>query len=375
MVLLRTLFFLSFQSPSVRKMASLSTPQIIPHLTADVDFTLFDCSWVPCSSRFVAIGSKLDGRGVIGTYKMTSKELIKEGEAVTKSAVRCGTFGATTLQERHLATGDFDGNLAVWDLESLDKPVWSVSAHKNVINAIDGVGGIGIGAGAPEICTASRDGTVKVWDPRLRDKPVMVVEPRAAQDKRDAWAVAFGNAFSEADRVLVSGYENGDIKMLDMRARKCRWETKLSKGVCSLQFDRKDIEMNKLLATCLEGRMHLWNMRTFNAKKGYAQLNEQHENATIWKGCHLPQNRDVFMTTAGSGSLALWTYEYPEKAKIENDGEVEGVVGNIRMLQECQVGEQAVAGFSWSPDKPGLGLCTSFDQKIRTLIVTKLNTL
>ena len=33
-----------------------------------------------------------------------------------------------------------------------------MKGHKEIINAIDGVGGLGIGEGAPEIVTASRDG-------------------------------------------------------------------------------------------------------------------------------------------------------------------------------------------------------------------------
>ena len=44
------------------------------------------------------------------------------------------------------------------DLEKLETPLYSVKAHKEIINAIDGIGGFGIGEGAPEIVTASRDG-------------------------------------------------------------------------------------------------------------------------------------------------------------------------------------------------------------------------
>ena len=33
-----------------------------------------------------------------------------------------------------------------------------MKAHSQIVNAIDGVGGLGIGEGAPEIVTASRDG-------------------------------------------------------------------------------------------------------------------------------------------------------------------------------------------------------------------------
>mgnify|MGYP000754310109 FL=1 len=38
--------------------------------------------------------------------------------------------------------------------------MYSVKAHSQIINAIDGVGGLGVGEGAPEIVTASRDGKV-----------------------------------------------------------------------------------------------------------------------------------------------------------------------------------------------------------------------
>jgi hypothetical protein len=43
-------------------------------------------------------------------------------------------------------------------MEKLDQPIYSVKGHTEIINAIDGVGGLGIGEGAPEIATASRDG-------------------------------------------------------------------------------------------------------------------------------------------------------------------------------------------------------------------------
>jgi hypothetical protein len=44
------------------------------------------------------------------------------------------------------------------NLEKTKLPVYSVKAHKEIINCINGVGGAGIGEGAPEIVTGSRDG-------------------------------------------------------------------------------------------------------------------------------------------------------------------------------------------------------------------------
>ena len=41
-----------------------------------------------------------------------------------------------------------------------------------------------------------------------------------------------------------------------------RWETNVGNGVVGLEFDRKDIEMNKLVVSCLESKLHLYDMRT-----------------------------------------------------------------------------------------------------------------
>jgi hypothetical protein len=44
------------------------------------------------------------------------------------------------------------------NLEKTELPVYSVHAHKEIINCINGIGGAGIGEGAPELVTGSRDG-------------------------------------------------------------------------------------------------------------------------------------------------------------------------------------------------------------------------
>ena len=78
-----------------------------------------------------------------------------------RHAFKCGTFGASSLQSRHLATGDFNGYLQCFDLERTEIPVYSVKAHDQIINCIDGAGGVGVNTGPPEIVTGSRDGIFK----------------------------------------------------------------------------------------------------------------------------------------------------------------------------------------------------------------------
>lgn len=58
------------------------------------------------------------------------------------------------------------------DLEKLGTPVFQVKGHTSIINAIDGIGGLNVGSGAPEIVTGSRDGCVKVWDVRQKEPVV-----------------------------------------------------------------------------------------------------------------------------------------------------------------------------------------------------------
>ncbi|CAL8086672.1 unnamed protein product [Calicophoron daubneyi] len=375
----------------------MDKPQIIGHIQKSVDFTLFDCAWIPVSTKFIVVGSKPKGTGALQIYDVTAEDIKLLSESEKTASFKCCTFGASRLPQRHLATGAFNGRLAIWDIGSsgrLDVPVYGVQAHKEIVNAVDGVGGLGIGEGAPEIATGSRDGAVKVWDPRQAKIPVATMEPgpcdgsneaTLSTNKRDCWTVAFGHAYNSQDRCLAAGYDNGDVKLFDLRAMKVRWETNVKNGVCSLQFDRKDIQMNKLVATTLEGKIHVWDMRTQHPKKGFASLTEKAQGSTIWQVRHLPQQRDIFMTAGGNGSLCLWQYHYPAKRKRtvkepapDGHGDVEvpqGVIGSLSQLQNVTLATQPVNSLDWCADKLGLAVCVAFDQAIRLLIVTKLNKL
>lgn len=71
------------------------------------------------------------------------------------------------------------------DLDKAELPVYSVQGHESIINAIDGVGGLGIGGGAPEIVTGSRDGNVKKWTNGM-----------------DAWLMKWTNGYNGMDKWL-----------------------------------------------------------------------------------------------------------------------------------------------------------------------------
>ena len=123
------------------------------------------------------------------------------------------------------------------------------------------------------VCSVSA-GSVKVWDPRV-EEPVAEMMPADGQTARDCWAVAFGgchvffcsffqfllsshvtlfiyfliyylhffflsssgNAFNADERCVTAGYDNGDLKMFDLRTMSLLWETKLDNGVRTECFD------------------------------------------------------------------------------------------------------------------------------------------
>lgn len=88
--------------------------------------------------------------------------------------------------------------------------------------------------------------------------------------------------------------------------RRLRWEANCGNGVVSVEFDRKDVEMNKLVATTLESKFRVFDLRTQHATEGFAFKEERAHKSTIWRVRHLPQNRDLFATTGGNGGLNLY---------------------------------------------------------------------
>lgn len=40
-----------------------------------------------------------------------------------------------------------------------------------------------------------------------------------------------GNSYDDTERVMAAGYENGDVKLFDLKAMKLLWETNVKNGV------------------------------------------------------------------------------------------------------------------------------------------------
>ncbi|KAJ3127034.1 hypothetical protein HK101_005639 [Irineochytrium annulatum] len=158
--------------------------------------------------------------------------------------------------------------------------------------------------------------------------------PADGEPTRDCWSVAFGNSYDNEQRMVCAGYENGDVKMFDLRTMSLHWEGNVKNGVCSIEFDRRDIPMNKLVVTSLEASFRVYDLRTKHSSKGFAHVAEK---------------------------------------KSSNDEEPMGVPGTVEKLNNCSAAEQPVSAFDWSVDKKGLCVYSAFDQQVRVSVVTKLD--
>jgi|Transcript_49798 WD40 repeat protein len=363
---------MTYEEPAEEPVGPLTKhrQQIIEYVRKSLTYTPFETRWIPASNRFIAAGNYARNTGCLIVYQLSRGELKQVHEVEKPHPFKCMTFGQSPLEDRKLATGDFQGNLSIWDIEKFDKPVFTVKAHKSIINKIDGA----LHSGPPELVTGSRDGSVKVWDARQSEKPVANLEPASADTARDCWCVSFGNSYQKHERVVAAGYDNGDMKIFDLRTMTMKWQTNISNGICHLAFDRPDIEMNKLVLTTLEGRIRVYDMRTFHPTIGYSHLEERMHPGTVWTCATLPQNRDVFMSCA-NGELALHKYIYPAQRSVQDhDGVKKGVPGKIETLNKVSLSTQPICSFDWNKSRIGLACLALFDQTLRVIITTKLDT-
>lgn len=146
---------------------------------------------------------------------------------------------------------------------------------------------------------------------------------KGGDGSRDCWSVAFGNAFNNSERYVVAGFDNGDIKLFDLRQLKCLWELNIGHGISNLSFNCANERLNKLVACTAQGSLHLFEAQSAAKELTFAWHVEQEAGgnkngaavvpnslgagANIWCVKHLPQNANLFATCAGSGLLRIWS--------------------------------------------------------------------
>jgi WD40 repeat protein len=344
---------------SAKPKVAFEKSHIVELFCESLPYTVHCARWVPTSCRFVVVGSRPRGTGALQVYRMSTQaksapeRLTKQADVETERAIKCATFAGCDPIQRHVAVGDFGGHLEVFDLLNASKPVFSRQVHGQSINAIDGGGA----PGPCEFVTGSRDGRVCVSDIRAPDPVVALLMPE--RDARDCWAVSMGGTAGPQDRTVVAGFDNGDLKLWDLRTSAVTWETNLRNGVVCCQLSDRTGPLRRLTAGCLSGQIVTFDLADKPADKGYASHAQKvKDSATVWVVEHCPQRRDVVATTGGGGEVVVWR---KDKKSLKLD-----------KIASIQLSTQPVASFDWHPDKEGLVLMSSFDQTVRVAFVTHL---
>jgi WD40 repeat protein len=110
-------------------------------------------------------GQTPKAQGCFNIYQLESGKLKLYKEWTKEFGIKAGTFKASPVSIRDVATVDYKGKLTIFDIERGTEK-YSVQAHSSMANTIDGIGGKGPEYGAPELVTGGSDGCVRVWDPR-----------------------------------------------------------------------------------------------------------------------------------------------------------------------------------------------------------------
>ncbi|KAI8330672.1 WD40-repeat-containing domain protein [Choanephora cucurbitarum] len=294
-------------------------------ISKELSFTPYDSKWIPMSSRLCVVGATGEGAGKITIYSIAGKHLELQHETETSSAIRCSTL---TGQSRQLATGDFEGQLQLWDTQRLDIPLISFKAHESIINSIDSINQ----AKEPqELVTGSRDGAVKVWDVRQPEKAILTVQSKTV---KDIWAVVFG--WFKGHKVIAVGYEDGDIKLFDVHGSRYLWQTKVKDGVCSIDFCDHRLFVSTLSAAYW---IDLETVTTTEIMNSF--------DTTLWAIRHIPQQSDCFAIASGNGQFL--SFQHP----------------NHKPFNTLALSKHPVISIDWHKDRKGLFACSSFDQTIK----------
>ncbi|KAF9931062.1 hypothetical protein FBU30_010891 [Linnemannia zychae] len=329
--------------------------------TKPISFTAFQALWIPGTTRICVLGSNDSGFGVIQLYNLSTTPLSSQisipstkstpqqqlrltlqSETEKKTQFKSGTFKASSRSSTlpHLLTGDFEGRVGLWDLSRAEVPIWMFTAHEDVVNCMDGAGSR---TGRPEFVTGGRDGTVKLWDMRQdhRATGTTLAKPLSSMaslkrqiEGHDVWCInMIADEKGNSDELLVvAGYDNGDLRVMDLRMGRAIFEINLGHGVCSVELghlhgaELGSPILSSLVATTLEGSMHnidLVNGHFMTAStistagtvsKSDSETTSMTEevvsvqsgdDSTLWQIRHVPQQPSIFAVTDGGGYVHL----------------------------------------------------------------------
>jgi WD40 repeat protein len=170
--------------------------------------------------------------------------------------------------ESCLASGGSDGVIAVWDVRSIDHPLWSTRGHSEVVRTVVwGVDGY--------LASGSHDGTIAIWAPGRSNEPVWRAQASRSWVSSTAWG---------PEGLLASGSDDGMVAVWEPQgSQELIWRGGgLEAGVCSVSW----CSDGHLAAGCRDGSVTVWLPRR--------------REQPVWRGTH---------HGAGVSTVVAWTFD------------------------------------------------------------------
>lgn len=81
---------------------SLEKPQIVIHLEKHLNYTVYDTKWIPCSAKFVVLGSHPRNTGALQVYELSKGELKLVSEVGVENGSRAMKQQVITAPGSHI---------------------------------------------------------------------------------------------------------------------------------------------------------------------------------------------------------------------------------------------------------------------------------
>lgn len=226
------------------------------------------------------------------------------------------------LAAHRAVTGDRDGSLQLWDLET-GESLFTLSGHLGPVTAV------ALSPSATLAASASADGTLRVWN----------LESQEAQYRFDISGTKVRTlAFSPDGKRLVYGTAEHAVQVVDTQTGEPLTPLELAEGaVTAVRFS---VSGQRILTAADNGSVKLWNMSPPEAVKSFTLPR------SVAVSLAFSSDGKSALTGADDGRLRLWELPAPPEPEVPPTAE-ELTFG---LLREFTGHNDAVQAAAFSPD-------------------------
>ena len=206
---------------------------------------------------------------------------------------------AVSPDSKTLVSGDWNGDIIVWNLLSL-RQVAKVNAHNGLVKSLD------ISSDGRWIASGSEDKTTKVWDYRKANSGVLAAPVEVLDFSSPVWCARF----SPDSQVLAVGAHSEPI---------CVWNTAGFEEIGRLGDSRSTwhLEFSPNGLRLIAARSS--DFEVFNIYTGELLTKKRGHGNYTWAISVLPNGNQLVSTGDDGGGLKLWTLDFSTYDSLFDD--------------------------------------------------------